>query len=228
MVFAHLSRAWHWLYANACLYTSPHSGAHHPQRHPRTKSGCLSRLPVHQLPLCRWNTNLCVECDSHQTGWGWAEGCVATVGGGVKFACLCVWSCHLYIDISAASAQWHTLLLLAGKVNITVSSVAEDSHDLCDNQVAVTPLRGKTDTVIKSLLVKVSQTQSGEHLGTVSYPMRRLTRRSLDLSWKQAYWGMETSFPAFPFWITLSSPAARRCTAEEDAKCLSLCYRYGT
>ncbi|XP_010725413.1 alpha-2-macroglobulin-like, partial [Meleagris gallopavo] len=40
------------------------------------------------------------------------------------------------------------------KVNVTVSSVAEDSHNLCDNRVAVTPLQGKTDTVIKPLIVK--------------------------------------------------------------------------
>jgi len=76
-------------------------------------------------------------------------------------------------------------VLLAGKVNVTVSSVAEDSHNLCDNRVAVTPLQGKMDTVIKPLLVKVSQTTDGEYLGTVYYPMKLLARGSLDLSWKQ-------------------------------------------
>lgn len=76
-------------------------------------------------------------------------------------------------------------MLLAGKVNVTVSSVAEDSHNLCDNRVAVTPLQGKMDTVIKPLLVKVSQTTDGEYLGTVYYPMKLLARGSLDLSWKQ-------------------------------------------
>nr|XP_047908945.1 alpha-2-macroglobulin-like protein 1 isoform X5 [Anser cygnoides] len=49
---------------------------------------------------------------------------------------------------------WNVTATRLGKVNITVSSVAEDSHDLCDNHVAVTPLQGKTDTVIKPLLVK--------------------------------------------------------------------------
>lgn len=107
------------------------------------------------------------------------------MGGCVKFACPCVWSHHLYVQNSAASAQWCTFVLLAGKVNVTVSSVAEDSHNLCDNRVAVTPLQGKMDTVIKPLLVKVSQTTDGEYLGTVYYPMKLLARGSLDLSWKQ-------------------------------------------
>lgn len=43
----------------------------------------------------------------------------------------------------------------AGRVNVTVSSVAEESHSLCGNRIAVTPLQGGRDTVIKSLLVKV-------------------------------------------------------------------------
>ncbi|XP_065598357.1 alpha-2-macroglobulin-like protein 1 [Cyrtonyx montezumae] len=49
---------------------------------------------------------------------------------------------------------WNVTATRLGKVNVTVSSVAEESHNLCDNRVAVTPLQGKTDTVIKPLLVK--------------------------------------------------------------------------
>ncbi|NXC47034.1 A2ML1 protein, partial [Penelope pileata] len=37
--------------------------------------------------------------------------------------------------------------------NVTVTRL-EDSHNLCDNRVAVAPLQGDTDTVIKTLLVK--------------------------------------------------------------------------
>ncbi|XP_019337854.1 alpha-2-macroglobulin-like protein 1 isoform X5 [Alligator mississippiensis] len=46
-------------------------------------------------------------------------------------------------------------------VNLTVSSQAESAHDLCDNKIAVTPVRGDTDTVIKSLLVKDSLGSEG-------------------------------------------------------------------
>lgn len=69
-----------------------------------------------------------------------------------------VWSRCPQVQLSAASAQQCTPVLLAGKVNVTVSSVAEDSHDLCDNRIAVTPLQGERDTVIRPLLVKVSHT----------------------------------------------------------------------
>lgn len=48
-----------------------------------------------------------------------------------------------------------------GSVNLTVSSQAESAHDLCDNKIAVTPVRGDTDTVIKSLLVKDSLGSEG-------------------------------------------------------------------
>ncbi|XP_057285203.1 alpha-2-macroglobulin-like protein 1 isoform X2 [Pezoporus wallicus] len=49
---------------------------------------------------------------------------------------------------------WNVTATRLGKVNVTVSSVAEDSHNLCDNRVTVTPLQGERDTVIKPLLVK--------------------------------------------------------------------------
>ncbi|XP_053925279.1 alpha-2-macroglobulin-like protein 1 isoform X2 [Cuculus canorus] len=54
----------------------------------------------------------------------------------------------------AKTFMWNVTATRPGKVNVTVSSVAEDSHDLCDNRIAVTLLRGERDTVIKPLLVK--------------------------------------------------------------------------
>lgn len=80
-------------------------------------------------------------------------------------------------------------MLLAGKVNVTVSSMAEDSHNLCDNRIAVTPLQGERDTVIKPLLVKASQTSGWRTLGSSgSSPeeVSKMLRGSLALSsWKQ-------------------------------------------
>ncbi|KAM6438805.1 alpha-2-macroglobulin-like protein 1 [Rhynochetos jubatus] len=54
----------------------------------------------------------------------------------------------------AKTFEWNVTAVRLGKVNVTVSSVAEDSHNLCDNRIAVTPLQGGRDTVIKPLLVK--------------------------------------------------------------------------
>ncbi|XP_069719698.1 alpha-2-macroglobulin-like protein 1 [Phaenicophaeus curvirostris] len=54
----------------------------------------------------------------------------------------------------AKNFVWNVAATRPGKVNVTVSSVAEDAHDLCDNRFAVTPLQGERDTVIKPLLVK--------------------------------------------------------------------------
>ncbi|KAM4671522.1 alpha-2-macroglobulin-like protein 1 [Amazona ochrocephala] len=54
----------------------------------------------------------------------------------------------------AKTFMWNVTATRLGKVNVTVSSVAEDSHNLCDNRVTVTPLQGERDTVIKPLLVK--------------------------------------------------------------------------
>ncbi|XP_004938162.3 alpha-2-macroglobulin-like protein 1 isoform X2 [Gallus gallus] len=61
-------------------------------------------------------------------------------------SCLCANEAKIF--------AWNVTATRLGKVNVTVSSVAEDSHNLCDNRVAVTPLQGKMDTVIKPLLVK--------------------------------------------------------------------------
>lgn len=46
--------------------------------------------------------------------------------------------------------------ILSGHVNISVTAEAEENHELCGNQIAVTPARGQSDTVVKSVLVKVS------------------------------------------------------------------------
>ncbi|XP_015727585.1 alpha-2-macroglobulin-like protein 1 isoform X2 [Coturnix japonica] len=61
-------------------------------------------------------------------------------------SCLCANEAKVFV--------WNVTATRLGKVNVTVSTVAEDSHNLCDNRVAVTPLQGKTDTVIKPLPVK--------------------------------------------------------------------------
>ncbi|OXB56298.1 hypothetical protein ASZ78_002123, partial [Callipepla squamata] len=61
-------------------------------------------------------------------------------------SCLCANEAKTFV--------WNVTAIRLGKVNVTVSSVAEESHNLCDNRVAVTPLQGETDTVIKPLLVK--------------------------------------------------------------------------
>ncbi|KAK2528126.1 hypothetical protein Q9966_010017, partial [Columba livia] len=50
-----------------------------------------------------------------------------------------------------------------GKVNVTVSSVAEDSHNLFGNRIAVTPLQGERDTVIKPLLLKDTMLNNALH-----------------------------------------------------------------
>lgn len=47
--------------------------------------------------------------------------------------------------------------LLVGHVNISVRSEAEETQELCGNKISVTPTYGRLDTVIKSLLVKVSE-----------------------------------------------------------------------
>ncbi|XP_010131178.1 PREDICTED: alpha-2-macroglobulin-like protein 1, partial [Buceros rhinoceros silvestris] len=65
--------------------------------------------------------------------------------------------CHFTSCLCANEAKtfmWNVTATRLGKLNVTVSGVAEDSHVLCDNRIAVTPLQGERDTVIKPLLVK--------------------------------------------------------------------------
>lgn len=114
------------------------------------------------------------------------------------------WSQCSYIDLSAARAQQCALVLPAGKVNVTVSGVAEDSHVLCDNRIAVTPSQGERDTVVKPLLVKVSHTSgwrtpegSGLSPGTISKMLRGILAPS---SWKQKGLLRHGDFPScFPY-----------------------------
>ncbi|KAM8819938.1 alpha-2-macroglobulin-like protein 1 [Eudromia elegans] len=61
-------------------------------------------------------------------------------------SCLCANEAKTFV--------WNVTATKLGKVNVTVSSVAQDAHDLCGNRITVTPLRGETDTVVKLLLVK--------------------------------------------------------------------------
>ncbi|XP_025031018.1 alpha-2-macroglobulin-like protein 1 [Python bivittatus] len=50
--------------------------------------------------------------------------------------------------------SWNVTAMQLGHVNISVSSEAEETQELCGNKISVTPTRGRSDTVIKSLLVK--------------------------------------------------------------------------
>lgn len=43
-----------------------------------------------------------------------------------------------------------------GHVNLSITAEAEETHELCGNKISTTPARGRSDTVVKSLLVKVS------------------------------------------------------------------------
>nr|XP_006120000.1 alpha-2-macroglobulin-like protein 1 [Pelodiscus sinensis] len=54
----------------------------------------------------------------------------------------------------AKTFSWTVTATKLGKVNVSVSTEAEEAHDLCGNEIAVTPPRGRTDTVIQALLVK--------------------------------------------------------------------------
>lgn len=59
------------------------------------------------------------------------------------------------------SAGWRALWELgppfesAGEVNITISTEAINSEELCGNEEPVVPAQGRVDTVIKPLLVQV-------------------------------------------------------------------------
>ncbi|XP_013916339.1 PREDICTED: alpha-2-macroglobulin-like protein 1 [Thamnophis sirtalis] len=50
--------------------------------------------------------------------------------------------------------SWNLTATQLGHVNISVRSEAEETQALCGNKISVTPTRGRSDTVIKSLLVK--------------------------------------------------------------------------
>lgn len=107
--------------------------------------------------------------------------------GGIRLP-LHVWSLCLYAELLAVSAQQCAPVLPAGKVNVTVSSVAEDSHNLFGNRIAVTPLQGERGTVIKPLLLKVSQTSGWRtpgDSGSSPEAVNKMLRGSLVPSQKQ-------------------------------------------
>lgn len=51
---------------------------------------------------------------------------------------------------------------IAGEVNITISTEAISSEELCGNEKPVVPAQGRVDTVIKPLLVQVRQVMGDE------------------------------------------------------------------
>ncbi|XP_070597948.1 alpha-2-macroglobulin-like protein 1 isoform X2 [Erythrolamprus reginae] len=61
-------------------------------------------------------------------------------------ACLCAEEAKVF--------SWNLTATQLGHVNISVRSEAEETQALCGNKISVTPTRGRSDTVIKSLLVK--------------------------------------------------------------------------
>ncbi|XP_067387062.1 alpha-2-macroglobulin-like protein 1 [Emydura macquarii macquarii] len=54
----------------------------------------------------------------------------------------------------AKTFSWNVTATRLGKVNVTVSTKAEETPELCGNEIIVIPPLGQTDTVIKPLLVK--------------------------------------------------------------------------
>ncbi|XP_070597946.1 alpha-2-macroglobulin-like protein 1 isoform X2 [Erythrolamprus reginae] len=61
-------------------------------------------------------------------------------------ACLCAEEAKVF--------SWNLTTTQLGHVNISVRSEAEETQALCGNKISVTPTHGRSDTVIKSLLVK--------------------------------------------------------------------------
>ncbi|XP_053226684.1 alpha-2-macroglobulin-like protein 1 [Podarcis raffonei] len=60
--------------------------------------------------------------------------------------CLCAEEAHTF--------SWNVTATQLGHVNLSVTAEAEETHELCGNKISTTPARGRSDTVIKSLLVK--------------------------------------------------------------------------
>ncbi|KAJ6658288.1 hypothetical protein lerEdw1_020560 [Lerista edwardsae] len=61
-------------------------------------------------------------------------------------ACLC--------EDEAKIFSWNVTATKLGHVNISVIAEAEENHELCGNQISVTPAQGRSDKVVKSVLVK--------------------------------------------------------------------------
>ncbi|XP_042311607.1 alpha-2-macroglobulin-like protein 1 [Sceloporus undulatus] len=54
----------------------------------------------------------------------------------------------------AKTFSWNVTATQLGHVNFSITAEAEETQELCGNRISVTPTRGRSDTVIKSLLVK--------------------------------------------------------------------------
>ncbi|KAM3913948.1 alpha-2-macroglobulin-like [Leptodactylus fuscus] len=65
----------------------------------------------------------------------------------------CQYSSCLCVD-GSKTFYWNLKASKLGEVNITVTTEAVDTEDLCDNEVPVVPRQGSIDTVVKPLLVQ--------------------------------------------------------------------------
>nr|XP_056704304.1 alpha-2-macroglobulin-like protein 1 [Euleptes europaea] len=66
-------------------------------------------------------------------------------------------TCQFTACLCAEEAQtfsWNVTATHLGHVNLSVTTEAEETQDLCGNKIAVMPPHGRSDTVIKPLLVK--------------------------------------------------------------------------
>ncbi|XP_053154513.1 alpha-2-macroglobulin-like protein 1 isoform X4 [Hemicordylus capensis] len=66
-------------------------------------------------------------------------------------------TCHFttcLCEDEAKTFSWNVTATELGHVNLSVTTEAEETHELCGNKISVTPPRGRSDTVVKSLLVK--------------------------------------------------------------------------
>ncbi|XP_062975140.1 alpha-2-macroglobulin-like protein 1 isoform X2 [Elgaria multicarinata webbii] len=65
--------------------------------------------------------------------------------------------CHFTTCLCADEAKtfsWNVTATQLGQVNLSVTTEAEETQELCGNQISVAPARGRSDTVVKALLVK--------------------------------------------------------------------------
>uniref|UniRef100_A0A803TK12 Alpha-2-macroglobulin-like protein 1 n=1 Tax=Anolis carolinensis TaxID=28377 RepID=A0A803TK12_ANOCA len=54
----------------------------------------------------------------------------------------------------AKTFSWNVTATHLGHINFSITAEAEETQELCGNKISVTPSQGRSDTVIKSLLVK--------------------------------------------------------------------------
>ncbi|XP_042303669.1 alpha-2-macroglobulin-like protein 1 [Sceloporus undulatus] len=54
----------------------------------------------------------------------------------------------------AKTFSWNVTATQLGRVNFSITAEAEETQELCGNRISVTPTQGRSDTVIKSVLVK--------------------------------------------------------------------------